>query len=154
MEHDPTGMDSIHSQTAWYGCLLGRDTMYLVPVEQTRLQGEPCHHLQRWSFKDPKAQRGKRHNLESFQRHSPYKPGDVIVYNWKNRKHLLIDVEVTSPLAVTNHPHLLAHGPGNTAKHWEGKKRNKYWDLDKTSYEFWLLIVETTRTFGPSALKL
>ena len=82
------------------------------------------------------------------------KPGDVIVYNWKNRKHLLIDVEVTSPLAVTNHPHLLAHGPGNTAKHWEGKKRNKYWDLDKTSYEFWLLIVETTRTFGPSALKL
>ena len=82
------------------------------------------------------------------------KPGDVIVYNWKNRKHLLIDVAVTNPLAVSNHPHLIANGPGNTAKHWEGKKRKKYWDLDKMTYEFRPFIIETTGAFGPSALKL
>ena len=73
------------------------------------------------------------------------KPGDVIVYNWKNRKHLLIDVAVTNLLAVSKHPHLIANGPGNTAKHW---------DLYKMTYEFRPFIIETIGAFGPSALQL
>ena len=46
------------------------------------------------------------------------KPGDVIVYNCKNRKHLLIDVAITNqPTRRHKPPHLLANGPGNTTKH-------------------------------------
>ena len=82
------------------------------------------------------------------------KPGDVIVYNWKNRKHLLIDVAITNPLAPTNHTLLLTNGPGHTARHWENKKRTKYWDLDTMTYDFWPFIIETTGAFGPSALAL
>ena len=82
------------------------------------------------------------------------KPGDVIVYNWKNRKHLLIDVAITNPLAPTNHTLLLANGPGHTARHRENKKRTKYWDLDTMTYDFWPFIIEITGAFGPSALGL
>ena len=30
------------------------------------------------------------------------RPGDVIVYNWHNGRHLLIDVAVINPLCTTN----------------------------------------------------
>ena len=82
------------------------------------------------------------------------KPGDVIFYYWKNRKHLLIDVAVTNPFAATNHPHLFANGLVDAAKDWEQKKRTKYQDLDTTTYDFWPFIIETTGAFGPLALAL
>ena len=81
------------------------------------------------------------------------KPGDIIAYNWKGTKHLLVDVSVVNPLAPTHRKHL-RKGPGQTAKHAETRKRAKYWDLDKDKYEFHPFILESTGAFGPSALNL
>ena len=81
------------------------------------------------------------------------KPGDIIAYNWKGTKHLLVDVSVVNPLAPTHRKHL-RKGPGQTAKHGETRKRAKYWDLDKDKYEFHPFILESTGAFGPSALNL
>ena len=44
------------------------------------------------------------------------KPGDIIAYNWKGTKHLLVDVAVVNPLAPTYRKHLIQGGPGQTAK--------------------------------------
>ena len=82
------------------------------------------------------------------------KPGDIIAYNWKGTKHLLVDVAVVNPLAPTYRKHLTQGGPGQTAKFRETKKRAKYWDLDKEKYEFHPFIVESTGALGPSALNL
>ena len=82
------------------------------------------------------------------------KPGDIIAYNWTEGKHMLVDVAVTNPLALSNHPHLLAGGPGRTAKYRESRKRAKYWDLDLTKYHFVPFVIETTGAFGPSASRL
>ena len=82
------------------------------------------------------------------------KPGDIIVYNWLEGKHLLIDVAVTNPLATSYHPHLLAGGPGRTAKYRETRKRTKYWDLDLTKFQFIPFVLEATGAFGPAALHL
>ena len=82
------------------------------------------------------------------------KPGDIIAYNWTEGKHMLVDVAVTNPLALFNHPHLLAGGPGRTAKYRESRKRAKYWDLDLTKYHFVPFVIETTGAFGPSASRL
>ena len=81
------------------------------------------------------------------------KPGDIIAYNWKGTKHLLVDVSVVNPLAPTYRKHL-REGPGQTARYRETKKRDKYWDLDKDKYEFHPFILESTGAFGPSALNL
>ena len=82
------------------------------------------------------------------------KPGDIIVYNWLKGKHLLVDVAVTNPLAISHHPHLLAGGPGRTAKYREARKREKYRDLDTAKYTFIPFVIETTGAFGPPALHL
>ena len=86
--------------------------------------------------------------------HDDRKPGDIIAFNWKGPKHLLIDVSVTNPLAPTYRHHLVSGGPGNTAKHIERRKREKYWDLDKDKYIFQPFIVESTGALGPSAESL
>ena len=61
------------------------------------------------------------------------KPGDIIAYNWKGTKHLLVDVFVVNPLAPTYRKHLREGGLGQTAKYRETRKRAKYWDQDRTS---------------------
>ena len=43
------------------------------------------------------------------------RPGDVIVYNWKDGKHLLIDVAVTNPLCLTHGDILREQGAGGSA---------------------------------------
>ena len=67
---------------------------------------------------------------------------------------MLVHVAITNPVALSNHPHLLAGGPGRTAKYRESRKRAKYWDLDHTKYHFVPFVIETTGAFGPSALRL
>ena len=53
------------------------------------------------------------------------KPGDIIAYNWKGTKHLLVDVAVVNPLAPTYRRHLIQGGPGQTAKFREqGRGQN------------------------------
>ena len=44
------------------------------------------------------------------------KPGNLIAYNWKGTKHLLVDVAIVNPLAPTYCKHLRGRGPGQTAK--------------------------------------
>ena len=43
------------------------------------------------------------------------RPGDVIVYNWRNGRHLLIDVAVINPLCSTNIDNLISDGAGGAA---------------------------------------
>ena len=40
------------------------------------------------------------------------RPGDVIVYNWHEGKHLLIDVAVINPLGVSHADDLVKDGVG------------------------------------------
>ena len=86
--------------------------------------------------------------------HDDRKSGDIIAFNWKGPKPLLIDVSVTNPLAPTYRQHLVSGGPCNTAKHIERRKRDKYWDLDKDKYVFQPFILEATGALGPSAENL
>ena len=53
------------------------------------------------------------------------KPGDINAYNWKQRKHPLIDVSITNPLAAHNATELLDLEPGGAAKRNEKQKSNK-----------------------------
>ena len=43
------------------------------------------------------------------------RPGDVIVYNWRNGRHLLIDVAVINPLCSANIDSLISEGVGGAA---------------------------------------
>ena len=141
--------------------------MYLLQLEQIRPQGKPRQYVRGGSIQDLATQRGKGRSRKGFRRHwihyrirhggtlpDDRKPGDIIVYNWLKGKHLLVDVAVTNPLAISHHPHLLAGGPGRTAKYREARKREKYRDLDTAKYTFIPFVIETTGAFGPAALHL
>ena len=72
------------------------------------------------------------------------KPEDVIVYNWRNGRHLLIDVAVVNPLCSTRIDSLISERVGGTAAVYGKKKEGIYHDLDFNQYEFLPFIMETT----------
>ena len=72
------------------------------------------------------------------------KPGDVIIYNWKKSKHLLIDVAVVNPLGSSRIDLLTKDGVGSAARAHEETKRRTYRDIDFDKYEFLPFIMETT----------
>ena len=79
------------------------------------------------------------------------RPGDVIIYNWNENRHLLIDVAVTNPLCSTNQPKLISEGVGAAASKYEKEKEKTYSDLDFTKYDFLPFIVEAAGGFGKAA---
>ena len=82
------------------------------------------------------------------------RPGDVIVYNWCGGKHLLIDVAVINPLAISHSYDLVKDGVGSVgspATAYETVKRNIYPDLDYTIYDFVPFVVETCGGIGDAA---
>ena len=81
------------------------------------------------------------------------RPGDIIVYNWKGDKHLLIDVSVTNSLAAHNRTALLKNGPGGGVAATERIKRTKYKDIDSSKYTYLPFILETCGAFGEPALQ-
>ena len=50
------------------------------------------------------------------------RPGDVILYDWRDGCHLLIDVAVINPLCSTNADHLISGGVGGAATDYCKKK--------------------------------
>ena len=79
------------------------------------------------------------------------RPGDVIIWNWSGSKHLLVDVAIINPLAIS-HSHLLVEGgAGGPASAYENVKRQHYADLDDTKYELLPFIVETCGGIGKAA---
>ena len=79
------------------------------------------------------------------------RPGDIIIYNWRDGRHLLIDVAVTNPLCSTNVAHLISEGVGAHATAYEKIKEKTYSDLDFTKYEFLPFIIEATGGMGKAA---
>ena len=79
------------------------------------------------------------------------RPGDVIVYDWRDGRHLLIDVAVINPLCSTNIDSLLAEGVGGAATAYGRKKERIYHDLDLNKYEFLPFIIETTGGLSKAA---
>ena len=79
------------------------------------------------------------------------RPGDVIIYNWREGRHLLIDVAVTNPMCSTNLPKLLSDGEGAAATAYVKIKEKTYRDLDFTKYELLPFIVETSGGMGKAA---
>ena len=64
------------------------------------------------------------------------RPGDVIIYNWHENKHLLVDVAVTNPQRWTNLPKLISEGVGAAASEYEKVKWKTYPDLDFKNMSF------------------
>ena len=54
------------------------------------------------------------------------RPGDVIIYNWRENRHLLIDVAVINPMCSTNISNLLSDGNGAAATAYEKIKERIY----------------------------
>ena len=81
-------------------------------------------------------------------------PDDIIVYNWKTDKHLLINVSVTNSLAAHNRIALLKHGPGGGAAVTERIKRTKYKDIDSSKYTYLPFVVDKCGAFSKPALQL
>ena len=79
------------------------------------------------------------------------RPGDVIIYNWHDNRHLLIDVAVINPLCSSNISSLIAEGIGAAATAYEKVKEDKYSDLDFTKYELLPFIMEATGGMGRAA---
>ena len=79
------------------------------------------------------------------------RPGDVIIYNWRAGRHLLIDVAVINPLCSTNVSNLLSDGVGEAATAYQEIKVNTYPDLDFTKYGFLPFIIEATGGMGKAA---
>ena len=79
------------------------------------------------------------------------RPGDVIIYNWRDDRHLLIDVAVINPLCSTNLSNLISDGVGAAATAYEKIKVKTYSDLDFTKYEFLPFIIEATGGMGKAA---
>ena len=79
------------------------------------------------------------------------KPGDVILYNWRDGRHLLIDVAVVNPLCSSNVESLISEGVGGAAAAYGGIKKGKYHDLDFDKYEFLPFIMETTGGLSKAA---
>ena len=79
------------------------------------------------------------------------RPGDVIIYNWRDGKHLLIDVAVINPQCSTRQPKLISKGVGAAATAYEQVKKDTYSDLDFTKYDFLPFIVEASGGMGKAA---
>ena len=79
------------------------------------------------------------------------RPGDVIIYNWNEDRHLLIDVAIINPLCSSNLSKLISEGVGAAATAYEKTKERTYSDLDFAKYEFLPFIVETTGAMGKAA---
>ena len=79
------------------------------------------------------------------------RPGDIIVYNWRDGRHLLIDVAVINPLCSTNIDHLISEGVGGAATAYCKKKERTYQDLDLNKYEFLPFIMESTGGLSKTA---
>ena len=79
------------------------------------------------------------------------RPGDVIIYNWREGRHLLIDVAVINPLCNSNRPNLISQGIGAAATAYGKTKERTYHDLDFTKYEFLPFTIETTGGLSKSA---
>ena len=77
--------------------------------------------------------------------------GDVIVYNWHNGRHLLIDVAVINPLCSTNSSNVISEGVGAAATAYGRTKERMYSDLDFTKYYFLPFILDTTGGMGKAA---
>ena len=82
------------------------------------------------------------------------RPGDVIVYNWRDGKHLLIDVAVVNPLCVSHADNLVKNGVGGSATAYESHKINTYKEIDSSIYDFVPFIIETCGGVGRAALRL
>ena len=81
------------------------------------------------------------------------RPGDVIIYNWSEGKHLLIDVAVINPLCVSHSNSLIEQGVGGAATAYEGTKISTYSDIDSSCYDFIPFVVETCGGVGQAALR-
>ena len=79
------------------------------------------------------------------------RPGDIIVYNWKQDKHLLIDVAITNPLCPSRAHLLEEYGSGGAAADYEKHKRERYKDLDFSKYIFIPFVLETCAGMGVAA---
>ena len=79
------------------------------------------------------------------------RPGDVTIFNWRDGRHLLIDVAVINPLCSTHLPKLISEGVGAAATAYEKTKERTYRDIDFDKYEFLPFIVETTGGLGKAA---
>ena len=79
------------------------------------------------------------------------RPGDVIIYNWREWRHLLIDVAVINPLCNTNRSNLISQGVGAAAIAYGRTKERTYHYLDFTKYEFLPFIIEATGGLSKSA---
>ena len=79
------------------------------------------------------------------------RPGDVIIYNWHDNRHLLIDVAVINPLCSSNISSLIAKGIGAAATTYEKIKENNYSDLNFSKYELLPFIVEAIGGMGSAA---
>ena len=79
------------------------------------------------------------------------RPGDVVIYNWREGRHLLIDVAVIGPLCSTNVPNLISGGVGAAATEYAKMKVKTYSDLDLTKYEFLPFIIETSGGMSKTA---
>ena len=79
------------------------------------------------------------------------RPGDIIVYNWRDGRHLLIDVAVINPMCSSNMDSLISEGVGGAAEAYGIKKERTYHDLDFTKYDFLPFIMETTGGLSTAA---
>ena len=82
------------------------------------------------------------------------RPGDVIVYNWRDGRHLLIDVAVINPLCSSNIESLISEGVGGAATAYCKIKERLYRNLDPNKYELLPFIIETTGGFSKTAYGL
>ena len=79
------------------------------------------------------------------------RPGDVIVYNWRDGRHLLIDVAIINPLCPAHRDSLISEGVRGAGTAYGRRKERKYHDLDLSKYEFLPFIMETTGGLSKAA---
>ena len=79
------------------------------------------------------------------------RPGDVIVYNWRDGRHLLIDVAIINPLCPAHRDSLISEGVGGAATAYGRRKERMYHDLNFSKYEFLPFIIETTGGWSSAA---
>ena len=75
----------------------------------------------------------------------------LFVYNWKDGKHLLIDIAVTNPLCLSHGDILREQGAGGPATAYQATKVSKYYDLNFDRYEYLPFVVETCGGIGDAA---
>ena len=82
------------------------------------------------------------------------RPGDVIVYNWNDGKHLLVDVAVINPNCVSHAEDIVKDGVGGAGTAYENTKINDYPEIDYSIYDFVPFIIESCGGVGQAALRL